>query len=165
MTKAVFIVILIWCYAIPWALFPYFRVWGRFVPGKSNIICLFFFHQNFFRSYNRIFFCSVLHFRILFTEGFLTSCTFDYLTDSFDTRLFVGTLFTFSYCIPMTLIIYYYSQIVKHVFSHEKALRSQAKKMNVESLRSNQKGAGNSTAEVRIAKAAITICFLFVAGT
>lgn len=65
----------------------------------------------------------------------------------------------------MTLIIYYYSQIVKHVFSHEKALRSQAKKMNVESLRSNQKGAGNSTAEVRIAKAAITICFLFVAGT
>lgn len=65
----------------------------------------------------------------------------------------------------MMLIIYYYSQIVKHVFSHEKALRSQAKKMNVESLRSNQKGAGNSTAEVRIAKAAITICFLFVAGT
>lgn len=64
----------------------------------------------------------------------------------------------------MTLIIYYYSQIVKNVFSHEKALRSQAKKMNVESLRSNQKGAGNSTAEVRIAKAAITICFLFVAG-
>lgn len=37
MTKAVFIVILIWCYAIPWALFPYFKVWGRFVPGKSSI--------------------------------------------------------------------------------------------------------------------------------
>lgn len=62
----------------------------------------------------------------------------------------------------MLLIIYYYSQIVKHVFSHEKQLRAQAKKMNVESLRSNQK-AGSSTAEVRIAKAAITICFLFVA--
>lgn len=58
-------------------------------------------------------------------EGFLTSCTFDYLTDSFDTRLFVGVLFTFSYCIPMLLIIYYYSQIVSHVFSHEKALRQQ----------------------------------------
>lgn len=100
---------------------------------------------------------------LLFTEGFLTSCTFDYLTDSFDNRLFVGTLFTFSYCIPMTLIIYYYSQIVKHVFSHEKQLRAQAKKMNVESLRSNQKGGSSSTAEVRIAKAAITICFLFVA--
>lgn len=95
-----------------------------------------------------------------FTEGFLTSCTFDYLSDEFDNRVFVGTLFTFSYCIPMLLIIYFYSQIVSHVFSHEKALRAQAKKMNVESLRTNT---GTSSAEVRIAKAAITICFLFVA--
>lgn len=40
MPKAVFIVILVWCYTIPWALFPYLRVWGRFVPGKysSNFI-------------------------------------------------------------------------------------------------------------------------------
>lgn len=36
MPKAIFIVILIWCYAIPWALFPYFKVWGRFVPGKAE---------------------------------------------------------------------------------------------------------------------------------
>lgn len=100
-------------------------------------------------------------FIVYFAEGFLTSCTFDYLTDSFDNHLFVGTLFTFSYCIPMLLIIYFYSQIVSHVFRHEKELRAQAKKMNVESLRSNT---GTSTAEVRIAKAAITICFLFVAG-
>ncbi|XP_055300002.1 opsin, ultraviolet-sensitive-like [Sitodiplosis mosellana] len=129
MTKAIFIVMLIWCYTIPWSIFPYLKIWGRFVP-----------------------------------EGYLTSCTFDYLTDTFDNKLFVAVLFTFAYCIPMSLIIYYYSQIVKHVFSHEKQLRAQAKKMNVESLRSNQKGAGNVSAEVRIAKAAITICFLFVAS-
>lgn len=116
-----------------------------------------------------------------FSEGYLTSCTFDYLTDSFDTRLFVGTIFTFSYFIPMSLIIFFYSQICSHVFSHEKALREQvrstaivystllgkclfqAKKMNVESLRSNQ-GNSTETAEVKIAKAAITICFLFVAA-
>lgn len=97
-----------------------------------------------------------------FPEGFLTSCTFDYLTDTFDTRFFVAVLFSFSYCLPMSLIIYYYSQIVKHVFSHEKKLREQAKKMNVESLRANQ-GSNSQSAEVRIAKAAITICFLFVA--
>lgn len=35
--------------------------------------------------------------------------------------------------------------------------------MNVDSLRSNQ-GNSNETAEVKIAKAAITICFLFVAA-
>nr|APY20556.1 ultraviolet sensitive opsin [Aleochara curtula] len=96
-------------------------------------------------------------------EGFLTACTFDYFTDTFDNHLFVAVLFTFSYVIPMCMIIYFYSQIVGHVFSHEKALREQAKKMNVESLRSNQ-NANQQSAEVRIAKAAITICFLFVAA-
>ncbi|XP_053690066.1 opsin, ultraviolet-sensitive-like [Sabethes cyaneus] len=96
-------------------------------------------------------------------EGYLTSCTFDYLTNTFDTRMFVGAIFTFSYVLPMSLIIYYYSQIVSHVVNHEKALREQAKKMNVDSLRSNQSQA-NTTVEVRIAKAAITVCFLFVAS-
>lgn len=63
----------------------------------------------------------------------------------------------------MSLIIYYYSQIVSHVVNHEKALKEQAKKMNVETLRSNQ-NQQTSSVEVRIAKAAITVCFLFVAS-
>nr|QWV42628.1 ultraviolet sensitive opsin 1 [Mordella albosuturalis] len=96
-------------------------------------------------------------------EGFLTTCTFDYLTNTFDNHLFVGAIFFCSYCIPMSMIIFFYSQIVSKVFSHEKALREQAKKMNVESLRSNQNQQSQS-AELRIAKAAITICFLFVAS-
>nr|APY20525.1 ultraviolet sensitive opsin [Chrysis viridula] len=96
-------------------------------------------------------------------EGFLTSCSFDYLTDSSEIRIFTATIFTFSYMIPMTLIIFYYSQIVSHVINHEKALKEQAKKMNVDSLRSNANTNAQS-AEIRIAKAAITICFLFVAS-
>nr|QWV42623.1 ultraviolet sensitive opsin 1 [Trirhabda eriodictyonis] len=95
-------------------------------------------------------------------EGFLTTCSFDYLTRTFNNRVFVGTIFTFSYVFPMMLIIYFYSQIVSKVFSHEKALREQAKKMNVESLRANQQN--SESAELRIAKAAITVCFLFVAS-
>ena len=83
------------------------------------------------------------------------------MTDIFDTRLFVGCIFFCSYLVPMSMIIIYYSQIVSHVFAHEKTLREQAKKMNVESLRSNA-GKNKETAEIRIAKAAITICFLFV---
>lgn len=63
----------------------------------------------------------------------------------------------------MSLIIYFYSRIVSHVVNHERTLREQAKKMNVDSLRSNQAQA-NQSAEIRIAKAAITICFLFVAS-
>ncbi|XP_052861519.1 opsin, ultraviolet-sensitive-like isoform X2 [Anopheles cruzii] len=96
-------------------------------------------------------------------EGFLTSCTFDYLGTTFDNRLFVATIFTFSYVLPMSLIIFYYSHIVSHVINHEKTLREQAKKMNVDSLRSNQ-NKNDSSVEIRIAKAAITVCFLFVAS-
>lgn len=102
-------------------------------------------------------------FILLFSEGYLTQCTFDYLTNTFDNHLFVAVIFTTSYVIPMSMIIYYYSQIVSNVINHEKALKEQAKKMNVESLRSNQNQASQS-AEIRIAKAAITICFLFVAS-
>nr|QWV42616.1 ultraviolet sensitive opsin [Sibinia setosa] len=127
-TKAMFIILFIWFYTVPWTVMPMMEIWGRFAP-----------------------------------EGFLTTCSFDYLTRTFDNRLFVGAIFTFSYVIPMSMIIYFYSQIVSKVFSHEKALREQAKKMNVESLRANQQQNAES-AEMRIAKAAITICFLYVAS-
>ncbi|XP_021938927.1 opsin, ultraviolet-sensitive-like isoform X3 [Zootermopsis nevadensis] len=96
-------------------------------------------------------------------EGYLTSCSFDYLTKTPENQFFVVTIFIFSYILPMSLIIYFYSQIVSHVVNHEKALREQAKKMNVESLRSNQQQ-NQVSAEIRIAKAAISICFLFVAS-
>ncbi|CAH1180436.1 unnamed protein product [Phaedon cochleariae] len=94
-------------------------------------------------------------------EGYLTACSFDYLTTSYDNKLFVGSIFTFSYVIPMSFILYFYSQIVSKVFSHEKSLRDQAKKMNVDSLRANQQQK-SETAELRIAKAALTVCFMFV---
>lgn len=84
-------------------------------------------------------------------EGFLTACTMDYLTDSDEIRSFVATIFTFSYLIPMLMIIYFYSKIVGRVMSHEKNLRKQAKKMNVDSLRSNVDQSAES-AEIRIAK-------------
>ncbi|XP_031624822.1 opsin, ultraviolet-sensitive-like [Contarinia nasturtii] len=127
MTKAIFCLIFIWCYILPWSFFPYFKVWGRFVP-----------------------------------EGFLTTCSFDYLDESFDIKLFVTVLFTFTYVIPIFLILFNYSRICAHVFSHEKALKNQAKKMNVFSIRSTQKKSGNISNEIRITKAAITMCFLFV---
>jgi r-opsin len=78
-------------------------------------------------------------------------------------KLFVFFIFIFAYCVPMFSIIFFYSQIVGHICAHEKALREQAKKMNVDSLRSGEKD-GADSAEVRIAKTAIGICSLFVAS-
>jgi len=54
------------------------------------------------------------------------------------------------YFIPLMLIIHRYSKIVLAVVHHERQLREQAKKMNVQSLRSNQED--GQSAEIRIAK-------------
>lgn len=64
-------------------------------------------------------------FVVFVSEGYLTSCTFDYLSPTDETRAFVGIMFVICYVLPMSSVIYFYSQIVTHVFNHEKALREQ----------------------------------------
>ncbi|MCL4162511.1 UNVERIFIED_CONTAM: hypothetical protein GTU68_039491 [Idotea baltica] len=86
-------------------------------------------------------------------EGILTSCSFDYLSNTWNAKSFGLFLFIACYCIPMTFIIYFYSHIVMAIRRHEKALRDQAKKMNVENLRSN--ASSKESQEVRIAKVAL----------
>lgn len=71
------------------------------------------------------------------TEGTLITCSYDYLTEDWNHKTYILYAFIMNFCIPMTTIIYFYSQIVKAVVGHEASLRAQAKKMNVESLRSN----------------------------
>lgn len=60
-----------------------------------------------------------------FPEGFLTSCTFDYITEDSSTKSFVASIFFFAYCIPASVIFVCYSQIFSHVSAHEKAMRAQ----------------------------------------
>ncbi|CAH0729531.1 unnamed protein product, partial [Brenthis ino] len=94
-------------------------------------------------------------------EGFLTTCSFDYITEDQDTRLFVMCIFVWSYVIPMLFICYFYSKLFGAVRLHERMLKEQAKKMNVKSLAANKEDAGKSV-EIRIAKVSFTIFFLFV---
>ena len=73
-----------------------------------------------------------------FPEGQLITCSYEYISDDMNTKTFVMfTLFT-NYIAPISVAIFFYSQIVMAVVSHEKALREQAKKMGVESLRSGE---------------------------
>jgi r-opsin len=60
----------------------------------------------------------------------------------------------------MFLICIFYSKLFKHVCAHSRMLKEQAKKMNVQSL--SNKDASSESVEIRIAKAAFTIFFLFV---
>ncbi|CAD7086067.1 unnamed protein product [Hermetia illucens] len=115
-----------WLWTMPFTIFPFANIWGRYVP-----------------------------------EGFLTTCSFDYLTDDNDTRGFVACIFVWAYLLPMILIAFFYARLFKHVCAHEKMLREQAKKMNVKSLSANQDQNATSV-EIRIAKAAFTIFFLFI---
>jgi len=94
-------------------------------------------------------------------EGFLTTCSFDFMSEDQSTRAFVGAIFVYSYIIPLSILLYFYSKIVGTVSQHEQTLRSQAKKMNVTSLRANQEE-NEQSAEVRIAKVALTLAGLFI---
>merc|ERR1719233_342622 len=66
---------------------------------------------------------------------------------------FIWFCIIFFYCAPVSLICFFY-HIVNAVFQHEKALKEQAKKMNVASLRTNSDQEKQS-AEIRIAKVAM----------
>ncbi|XP_037790766.1 opsin, ultraviolet-sensitive-like isoform X1 [Penaeus monodon] len=96
-------------------------------------------------------------------EGFLTTCSFDYLTEDENTRTFVAAIFFFSYIVPGFFIVFFYSQIFSHVRAHEKAMRAQAKKMNVDNLRSvGSKEDQEKSAEIRIAKVCMGLFFMFL---
>lgn len=133
-----------WMWTVPFTVLPMFKIWGRYIP-----------------------------------EGFLTTCSFDFLTEDQDTKVFVACIFVWSYAIPITLISMFYMKlfgrvsdcmkklkmkikmiIMLQVRAHEKMLKDQARKMNVKSLVSNQDK--QTSVEIRIAKAAFTIFFLFI---
>merc|ERR1719219_1053010 len=88
-------------------------------------------------------------------EGLYLTCSYDYLTEDWNHKSYILYAFCMNYCFPMLTVFFFYSQIVKAVVAHEAALREQAKKMNVDSLRSNT-GGNDESAEIKIAKVAIT---------
>ena len=69
--------------------------------------------------------------------------------------------YIFNYFFPVFLITLFYYSIVKAVVAHEAALKAQAKKMNVDSLRSGTKD-NEERAEVKSAKVAITNVLLWI---
>ncbi len=68
----------------------------------------------------------------------MMTCAYDAIAKEWRIRSYILYAFIFHYCVPMMLVFFFYIQIVKAVVLHERMLREQAKKMNVESLRSGQ---------------------------
>jgi len=97
-------------------------------------------------------------------EGILTSCSFDFLTQSYNMWSYTVFAFVFEYFFPGAIIIFSYSFIVKAIFAHEAAMRAQAKKMNVTTLRTGEAEA--QRAEIRIAKTAlVNVSLWFICWT
>lgn len=97
-------------------------------------------------------------------EGNMTACGTDYLTKEWVSRSYILVYSVFVYFMPLLLIVYSYYFIIQAVAAHEKAMREQAKKMNVASLRSSE--SSNTSAECKLAKIALmTISLWFMAWT
>lgn len=87
-------------------------------------------------------------------EGLLYTCTYDFLTEDWNHQSFILATFVNHWLLPMLLIVYFYSRIVKAVIAHEAALKAQAKKMGLKSIK--YEGSDQDSAEIRIAKVATT---------
>uniref|UniRef100_A0AAU8BC25 Long wavelength-sensitive opsin n=1 Tax=Adelpha phylaca TaxID=385133 RepID=A0AAU8BC25_9NEOP len=97
-------------------------------------------------------------------EGNMTACGTDYFDKSWGNRSYILFYSIACYYAPLFLIIYSYFFIIQAVAAHEKAMREQAKKMNVASLRSSDQA--NTSAECKLAKVALmTISLWFMAWT
>ena len=86
-------------------------------------------------------------------------CSHKFFVQDWNAKSFVICAYILNYFTPLVMIRCFYSAIVKAVVAHEKTLKEQAKKMNVESLRSA--GEKEESAEFKIAKVAITNVLLW----
>ncbi|XP_011164468.1 rhodopsin isoform X2 [Solenopsis invicta] len=97
-------------------------------------------------------------------EGNMATCGIDYLAKDWISRSYILVYSIFVYYTPLFTIIYSYYFIVSAVDAHEKAIRKQTKKMNVQYLQSGDNQ--NASAEAKLAKVALmTISLWFMAWT
>ena len=67
----------------------------------------------------------------------MITCSYDYLSTDWNHKSFMLYAFIGNFSIPVLTVIIFYTSIAKAVIMHEAALKAQAKKMNVDSLRTN----------------------------
>ncbi|KAM7362753.1 rhodopsin 6 [Cochliomyia hominivorax] len=98
-------------------------------------------------------------------EGNMTACGTDYFAKDWYNRSYIIVYSVWVYFTPLLTIIFSYWHIMKAVRIHEQAMREQAKKMNVASLRNSEADKGKSV-EIKLAKVAlVTITLWFLAWT
>ncbi|XP_065335711.1 rhodopsin-like [Cloeon dipterum] len=91
-------------------------------------------------------------------EGNMTACGTDYLNRDWTSASYLVVYGIFVYFVPLFTICFAYYFILSAVFAHEKTMREQAKKMNVASLRAEDKA---QSTECKLAKVALVTISLW----
>lgn len=90
-------------------------------------------------------------------EGYLTSCSFDYLSDNFSSKAFVLVFFGAAYCLPLIIICRCYVGIVLSVYQNQQLFVQQSHSPSVPDRNvENQK-----RLEIRLAKISVRLISLW----
>ena len=73
----------------------------------------------------------------IFLEGLLVTCSYDYMSTDWNRMSFLLYAFIGNYVIPMIILIYFYSQIVKAVIENENNVKKAVGKMNIKYVSSH----------------------------
>lgn len=91
-------------------------------------------------------------------EGYLTSCTVDYLADDPSVRNYVKIYFVAAWCLPVAIIVWSYWGIIKAVGQSERNLRRIED--STHAVKDNKKGGQKE--EIKIAKIAAMLISLWL---
>lgn len=97
-------------------------------------------------------------------EGFLTSCSFDYLSPDLESRAFIFTFFVAAFCVPITVIIASYIGIIYAVKKSQLNLNiPNSSKSNCDSVGAKKVAArSRQRVELKLAKIAATLIILWL---
>lgn len=65
-------------------------------------------------------------------EGLFMTCGYEYVTDDWNSLSFLSFAFITAYVAPLTIVIYFYFEIVKAVFARQAAMRKVEAKMSAD---------------------------------
>ncbi|XP_064640540.1 rhodopsin-like [Lineus longissimus] len=91
-------------------------------------------------------------------EGFQTSCTFDYLTQTPSNYAFNIGLYVFGFLIPVLIIFWSYYKIVRAVMIHEDEMARMAQKLGAKDMRQGS----DRRSDIKTAKVSATLVLLYL---
>ena len=68
-------------------------------------------------------------------EGFMTSCSFDYLSQTILNISYVWSMFAFAFAAPVLMIVYCYWNIIRAVTSQAREMNKTAEKMGAKAAK------------------------------